>query len=455
MPRHETLRFALGLAVVTLLAGPALAQIHPFESLGPADPLANGVSADQLDGQFHLFVTTEEGFYAWIPGTTTWDEYLQPDWIGVVRTAVVPVEGLPERRVLGGVNAFFKGTLWLSDDAGETQTLVRECDGGRVTDIDRSLVADPPFLVACTWSDVVDGELLRSDDGGASWTLLTGHGQHAMTAVEIVGDQEIYVAGDDQVARSLDGGATWEDLQGDLPGDEGVDCLRVPEPVTGLPGPAAEETARTDGVRDPTSTIILAGSDSGLWITGTADIVWQRALPWACRAVAERFVQVGVFSSWTEVWAVTWDGRLLYCIDLDWNDWRDVTAELAPAEPMDVAADASGVYVLTTDHGVFRTLGWDGLADAPPDAPTLAVDAAPNPFNPRTEVTYRLPVGGPAELTAHDLRGRSVARLASGRHAAGAHRTIWSPGPALASGAYLLRLETPAGTSVRKVLLAR
>jgi hypothetical protein len=37
---------------------------------------------------------------------------------------------------------------------------------------------------ACTWSDVVPGELLRSVDAGESWTPIIGHGFYAMTDLE-------------------------------------------------------------------------------------------------------------------------------------------------------------------------------------------------------------------------------------------------------------------------------
>ena len=153
--------------------------------MGPADPLANGLSWDGANGQTYLFVTTEEGFYAWNHGTESWDDYTQPGWIGVARYAVTAVDGMPGRRVLGGVNAFFKGTLWLSDDEGENQDLIYQSTGGRVTDMCRSRGYQQHLIIACTRPDVAPGELLRSTDDGESWQPLTGHGHVAMTDVDI------------------------------------------------------------------------------------------------------------------------------------------------------------------------------------------------------------------------------------------------------------------------------
>ena len=136
------------------------AVVEPFTPLGAVDPLANGISTAWAGGESHLFVTTEEGFYAYDFDTGVWDDHTLPDWIGVARTAVIPLHSNPDRLVLGGVNAWFKGTLWLSDDGGDEQILTRESDGGRVTGLAQSLDPAVPLIYACTWPDVVDGELL-------------------------------------------------------------------------------------------------------------------------------------------------------------------------------------------------------------------------------------------------------------------------------------------------------
>ncbi len=229
-------RLAPVLLVVLLAATASAAVIFPFNPIGAVDPLVNGISQDWANNQFYLFVTTEEGFYAWDRDTETWDDHTLPDWIGVARTAVVPVEGLPQRRVLGGVNAFFKGTLWLSDDEGATQDLTRESTGGRVTDLARSRGWQVSLIYACTWSDVAPGELVKSVDDGETWVPVSGHGHTNLTGVELVADRELYVSGDNLLVRTVDDGATWEDLRGDLPAGQGLYFVRALEPVTGLPG---------------------------------------------------------------------------------------------------------------------------------------------------------------------------------------------------------------------------
>lgn len=87
--------------------------------------------------------------------------------------------------------------------------------------------------------------------------------------------------------------------------------------------------------------------------------------------------------------------------------------------------------------------------------------ASPNPFNPRTTVTFALDRPREIELAVYDLRGRRLAVLAGGRWDAGEHRLTWDGldggGAPLASGEYLLRLDADDGAVVRaaKVTLLR
>ena len=96
--------------------------------------------------------------------------------------------------------------------------------------------------------------------------------------------------------------------------------------------------------------------------------------------------------------------------------------------------------------------------DAPPAAagipPATLLPAKPNPCNPATIVSYRLSDETEVELGIYDMAGRLVAELVQGRQPAGLHGVRWEP-QGLASGVYFLRLQTPAGIQVEKVLLAK
>jgi hypothetical protein len=84
---------------------------------------------------------------------------------------------------------------------------------------------------------------------------------------------------------------------------------------------------------------------------------------------------------------------------------------------------------------------------------------APNPFNPTTRFTVRLPEAGQATVTVHDTRGRLVRTLADGRLEAGEHGFAWDGrddrGGRAPAGVYLLRAETPTGVSVQKAAMIK
>ena len=94
-----------------------------------------------------------------------------------------------------------------------------------------------------------------------------------------------------------------------------------------------------------------------------------------------------------------------------------------------------------------------------PAAAAVAVTAHPNPFNPSVVVACRLPRAGRIRLMVVDTRGREVAVLHDGYHAAGDARWRWDgrtdSGRAVPSGVYLLRLETEQRVSQRAVTLVK
>jgi hypothetical protein len=98
-----------------------------------------------------------------------------------------------------------------------------------------------------------------------------------------------------------------------------------------------------------------------------------------------------------------------------------------------------------------------GAETPSPTRPALAV--APNPFNPRTVVTFELPQAGEVSVAVHDVQGRLVRRLAAGGHEAGRHELVWDGrddrGRAAGAGVYLVRLSAPQGDVATRVVLIK
>ena len=89
----------------------------------------------------------------------------------------------------------------------------------------------------------------------------------------------------------------------------------------------------------------------------------------------------------------------------------------------------------------------------------LTLTAAPNPFNPRTTISFEVPAAGPVQVDIWDAAGRRVKTLNEGFLAAGQHAVDWDGsnqnGARLASGTYFIRILVDSATRVQKVTLVQ
>jgi hypothetical protein len=98
---------------------------------------------------------------------------------------------------------------------------------------------------------------------------------------------------------------------------------------------------------------------------------------------------------------------------------------------------------------------------APPTIPGIASLSPnyPNPFNPSTTISYRLPQRGAAELAVYNLLGERVAVLVDAVQDAGEHVVVWDgcdlAGRPASSGIYFYRLKTEGTSTARKMVLVR
>jgi len=78
----------------------------------------------------------------------------------------------------------------------------------------------------------------------------------------------------------------------------------------------------------------------------------------------------------------------------------------------------------------------------------------PNPFNPRTMLTYQLETATNLRLSIIDLRGREITNLENGWKDAGWHQIIWEAedNP---SGLYFVRLENGTSSVIKKICLIK
>jgi spore coat protein A len=126
------------------------------------------------------------------------------------------------------------------------------------------------------------------------------------------------------------------------------------------------------------------------------------------------------------------------------------------------------------DHEMMRPYHvgpWDPVADNPFDCDhghgkalpgaevALGLKLSPNPFNPQTKISFKLPATSHVHLLVYDIKGRLVNVLMEGDQAAGDYNVIWDgkdqSGAQVASGTYFARLETGHGTEIQKMVMLK
>ena len=120
----------------------------------------------------------------------------------------------------------------------------------------------------------------------------------------------------------------------------------------------------------------------------------------------------------------------------------------SPLDPDSTIADI-GAYYFHHEVGVDP---WD-------KTPPIPIEYAlyrpfPNPFNPRTKITFSLPEAGEASLIIYDIQGREVARLIEGFLTPGIHQRTFDASH-IPSGVYFARLQADGYTHTQKLLLLK
>jgi len=97
---------------------------------------------------------------------------------------------------------------------------------------------------------------------------------------------------------------------------------------------------------------------------------------------------------------------------------------------------------------------WTGHPANPVPSEFSVSGAYPNPFNPTTAISYRLPAESFVSLEVYDTAGRPVSTLVNGQQEAGQHQVNFD-GLKLPSGVYFYRLSAGNYTATDKMVLMK
>lgn len=125
-------------------------------------------------------------------------------------------------------------------------------------------------------------------------------------------------------------------------------------------------------------------------------------------------------------------------------------------------AQDQGYYYRLADVSIAGVVKWYAplyvQSNALPNT-TIMENAYPNPFNPQTCITYHLAAELDVNIIVYDLLGRQVRALYSGKQPAGSYQLYWhgmdDTGMRVASGSYIIRMQTVTETQSQNVMLLK
>lgn len=211
---------------------------------------------------------------------------------------------------------------------------------------------------------------------------------------------------------------------------EVIQALWIPE------SPGTTSTEFTVSTGHPLVTLVAMIAPTPDWFVGVEGLNLLQGQAWADSVVVD-----------------------LFPFDAGTDSGSGYTSpDLATVPPDPVAAITGGPFSPGVSLGTFTFVCRDNVSPVPPP-PTAELAVAPNPFNPRTTVSFRLDADRMVNLDIFDLRGRRVATLWEGVKAAGDHTVIWEgrdhTGRTQPSGTYLVNLRGDGLRETRPISLVR
>lgn len=142
-------------------------------------------------------------------------------------------------------------------------------------------------------------------------------------------------------------------------------------------------------------------------------------------------------------------GLYLVTVNGDAYPEADETVIVAMTNPVNVTLlPGGGTGTILNDDGT--------TAVGPSDGVELGLRAlSPNPGPGPARLEFDLPQATAVDLSVMDVQGQRVAQLVSGQHPAGRYTVRWAAGGArrVPAGVYFVRLATPAGSRLQRLII--
>ena len=276
-----------------------------------------------------IYAASQAGVFVLEQDADAWRLTSPPDW------AVLSVLVVTETTIL--VGSYRRG-IRRSDDGGATWSLVG-FEGNVYID---ALARDESGRVFAAVAHSVENQptgIFRSDDGGVTWVSSGLAGEHAYS-VSVVGGDSIYAGTESGTYRSVDGGSSWTDVPG-LP--KSVPLSALVRAGRTLVAGFAEPRHRAPG--------------AGAWVSTDEGATWRQTPGLPATTAVHSLVVVG-----ERILAATGDvfgrgGAGVYS-STDFENWEPLALEGEWVRALIGAPDGQ-VYAGSVENGVFSGVAND------------------------------------------------------------------------------------------------
>ncbi|MEX0778188.1 MAG: YCF48-related protein [Balneolales bacterium] len=384
----------------------------------------------------------------------------------------------------GGRNRGYQGTLFMTADGGQTWEKTLSLEGQKNFSSVSFATQDFVWAVGTEYFPAEEAwQIFRSYDAGANWIpievdLPDFEMSKSLQKVYFIDAQTGFIKAQDNLIKTEDGGATWNQL--DAPDDYSMSNFSsfhfVDEDYGWMVGNDVI-AATTDGgnnwvvqyEEDSQSThineVFFANETTGYVVKDRGDIL-------KTEDGGETWEDLSTFSNFdlTEIDFITADtgviagdyGTFITTVDGGENFIR--AANMTRQDIYDVGmldeenfwiAGEGGFFASTTNGGQMLTSAGDPIASSVPSKIRLEQNY-PNPFNPTTQINFELHEPAEVDLRVYDLMGREIAILVNEQKSAGSHQASFqASGLNLASGLYLYKLEAGSSVITKKMMLVK
>lgn len=295
------------------------------------------------------------------------------------------------------------------------------------------------FVTSQTGFIKAGGKLLKTTDGGATWTEVEVTGDYSNSdfhTFQFIDENTGWLVGNDEIAATPDGGDSWTiQYEQDNRSNE-INALYFFDASTGYVVIDRGDMMKTDD-GGATWNDLSTGNFYDLtdleFVTADSGFV-------AGRGGTFLTTTDGGSSFTTEIYGQE-TSQDIYSIDMldSKRGWM---------------AGENGYFVSTTNGGGIATSIDELVAQTLPSAMKLEQNY-PNPFNPTTTISYDVPANSTVSLNVYNMLGQNVATLVNNESQSAGRYSVSFDAGNLASGVYLYRLTVGGQTTSKQLTLIK